>query len=132
MAVVDYYAVLDLKSTAKYEEIKASYRSLILKYHPDKILQNQSQSVDNLIIENMNSDFQAIKAAWNVLSDETKKREYDERLRQVQSIANVAEEVKLNELEHDSTSSIWFKDCRCGDRFEVRRYTVAYWLILKF
>ena len=32
----DYYEILGLKKSASAEEIKAAYRSLAKKYHPDK------------------------------------------------------------------------------------------------
>ena len=39
-----YYANLELAPGASYSEIKAAYRRLLSKYHPDKHHQNQEQT----------------------------------------------------------------------------------------
>lgn len=38
-----YYQALEIKSGASFEEIKASYKSLMKKYHPDRFNGNPSQ-----------------------------------------------------------------------------------------
>lgn len=67
----DYYQILGLSPSASSEEIKKAYRSLALKYHPDR---NQSSDAEE--------KFKEITAAYGVLIDETKRREYD-RFRKV-------------------------------------------------
>lgn len=67
----DYYQILGLSPSASSEEIKKAYRSLALKYHPDR---NQSSDAEE--------KFKEITAAYGVLIDETKRREYD-RFRRV-------------------------------------------------
>lgn len=34
--IIDYYTILGVPHHAKYREIKAAYRHLALKYHPDR------------------------------------------------------------------------------------------------
>jgi DnaJ family protein B protein 4 len=63
-----YYTILGIPETASREEIKKAYRSLSLKWHPDK---NQDPEA--------NGKFQKISEAYEVLSDENKKAEYDNR-----------------------------------------------------
>lgn len=66
----DYYYFLGVSPDASYEDIKKSYRKLSLKYHPDK---------------NENDDFFAdrfreIQEAYEILSDEVKRKSYDQNL----------------------------------------------------
>ena len=63
----DLYSVLGLASTATKEEIKKAYRSLSLKFHPDKTGGN----LDAI------TKFQKISEAYETLGDEQRKAEYD-------------------------------------------------------
>jgi len=62
----DYYSDLGVSSSASQEEIKKAYRKLSLKYHPDK--QNGDQE-----------KFKKINEAYQTLSDNNKRRQYDQR-----------------------------------------------------
>lgn len=62
----DLYKVLDLTYEATAEEIKASFRKLARKYHPDVA----TQESDVL-------KFKEIKEAYDVLSDEASRKKYD-------------------------------------------------------
>lgn len=64
---IDLYAVLGVAKTASQEEIKESYRKLALKYHPDR---NRGQT-------EATQKFQEISAAYAILSDPVKRRQYD-------------------------------------------------------
>jgi curved DNA-binding protein CbpA len=66
--IMNYYAILGVSQLAKYREIKAAYRRLALKYHPDR---NSSPVSENSI--------KIINAAFEVLSDKDKRRQYDEK-----------------------------------------------------
>jgi curved DNA-binding protein CbpA len=66
--IMDYYSILGVSQHAKYREIKAAYRRLALKYHPDR---NSSPFSENTI--------KIINAAFEVLSDRDKRRQYDEK-----------------------------------------------------
>ncbi|XP_030375455.1 dnaJ homolog subfamily B member 6 isoform X2 [Scaptodrosophila lebanonensis] len=67
--MVDYYKVLDVPRTATDSEVKKAYRKLALKWHPDK-------NPDNL--DEANKRFRELSEAYEVLSDEKKRRIYDE------------------------------------------------------
>ncbi|MFN2435245.1 MAG: DnaJ domain-containing protein [Nitrososphaeraceae archaeon] len=67
--IMNYYAILRVPQYAKYREIKAAYRRLALKYHPDR---NSSPVSENSI--------KIINAAFEVLSDKDKRKQYDEKL----------------------------------------------------
>ena len=62
---VDYYKVLGVSSTADEKEIKQKYYKLAHEYHPDKT----GGSTE--------AKFKEISAAYDVLGDPVKKKEYD-------------------------------------------------------
>jgi len=68
----DYYKILDVPRDASIGQIKRSYRQLAMKYHPDKF-----QKSDPKYKEIMEK-FQTITSAYEVLSDEDKRRKYDQ------------------------------------------------------
>ncbi|KAK3140843.1 hypothetical protein QOZ80_5AG0406580 [Eleusine coracana subsp. coracana] len=64
---VDYYKVLGVGRGATDDELKKAYRSLAMKYHPDK---NPSPQADSL--------FKQVSEAYDVLSDPQKRAVYDQ------------------------------------------------------
>jgi DnaJ-related protein SCJ1 len=63
----DLYKVLGVKRSASQDEIKKKYRELTRKYHPDK----------NRNDPNASQKFTEVAEAYEVLSDEKKRRKYD-------------------------------------------------------
>jgi len=70
MKKLDYYSVLGVSRNASAEEIKAAYKKLAKKSHPDKF-------IDPVEKEKAESEFKNISEAYSVLSDPSKRREYD-------------------------------------------------------
>ena len=66
----DYYSILEVSKTANSSEIKKAYRNLAKKYHPDRIKDEKAK------IE-AKKKFQEIQSAYEVLSDEKRRRMYD-------------------------------------------------------
>lgn len=67
MAGRDYYDVLGVNKNSTKQELKRAYRKLAKKYHPD-------MNKDNPAAEQM---FKEITEAYNVLSDDEKRKLYD-------------------------------------------------------
>ena len=65
---MDYYKILNITKDASQEEIKKSYRKLVLKCHPDKNINRK---------EDAEKEFKSITEAYTVLSDVKKRKEYD-------------------------------------------------------
>ena len=61
----DYYKMLSLNSNATEKEIKEAYHKMARKYHPDL---NQGKTTET---------FKEITSAYDILSDPTKRRDYD-------------------------------------------------------
>src|SRR3954470_11246347 len=64
----DYYAALGVPKDASGADIKKAYRKLARDLHPDK-------NPDNKAAEDK---FKTVSEAYDVLSDDSKRKEYDE------------------------------------------------------
>src|SRR5207244_6161120 len=67
MAKRDYYEILGVQRTATDAEMKASYRKLAMKWHPDR----------NPGDKDCEHHFKEINEAYDVLKDEQKRAAYD-------------------------------------------------------
>ena len=67
MAKRDYYDVLSVNKNSTADQIKASYRKLAVKYHPDK---NKGDKASE-------EKFKEASEAYHVLSDSERKQNYD-------------------------------------------------------
>lgn len=63
----DYYGVLGVAKTASQDEIRKAYRKLARQFHPDV---NKSADAQ--------TKFTEVQTAYDVLSDEAKRRQYDQ------------------------------------------------------
>ena len=64
----DYYSILEIDKNADKNTIKNAYKKLALKYHPDKNTDNKQQAEEK---------FKEISEAYEILSDDQKKNNYD-------------------------------------------------------
>lgn len=68
MEFIDYYKILEIQKSATEKEIKAAYRKLARKYHPD--LNSNNKEAER--------KFKEVNEANEVLSDPEKRKKYDE------------------------------------------------------
>jgi DnaJ-class molecular chaperone len=97
--IMNYYAILGVSQYVKYREIKAAYRRLALKYHPDR---NSSPVSENSI--------KIINAAFEVLSDKDKRRQYDEKLFNSIMLHRKKEDTKSQTSSSHANSSTPYSD----------------------
>lgn len=68
MAKRDYYEILGVSKTASADEIRKAHRKLVLKHHPDRNRGDKSSE----------AKFKEIQEAYDVLSDDAKRKQYDQ------------------------------------------------------
>lgn len=68
--VRNYYEMLGVNKNASSSEIKKAYRTLAIKYHPDRNLGNKAAE----------EKFKDINEAYEVLSDQTRRVQYDQSI----------------------------------------------------
>lgn len=109
----NYYKTLGVKPNASASEIKSAYRSLALKYHPDK---NRSDIIGSEV-------FLEISEAYEILSDYTKRSKYDiERkiLRNTIFIENPTPEILINQ------AITLYKKVLQLDPYRINRESLSY------
>ncbi|KAH8098724.1 hypothetical protein JL720_1687 [Aureococcus anophagefferens] len=67
-AASDYYKTLGIDKKATKKEVKAAYRTLALKWHPDKNPDDRAAAEQK---------FREVAEAYEVLSDDEQRRQYD-------------------------------------------------------
>lgn len=70
----DPYKVLGVLKDAKLPEIRSAHRKLVLKCHPDKVQDAALKAVKQ-------DEFQKVQQAYELLSDDTKRIQYDEQVK---------------------------------------------------
>lgn len=68
MSLKDYYRMLGVARDASPEDIKRAFRRLAMQYHPDRNPENTKEA---------EAKFKEISEAYEVLSDEQKRWQYD-------------------------------------------------------
>ena len=109
----DLYTVLGIADKkATEEELKKAYRKAVLRTHPDKKGERESERESK-------EAFLKVQRAWATLSDPKTRYMYDEQLlREEEEMDDVEadKEVDLADMEMVDGLSYGY-DCRCGDKF---------------
>ncbi|PFH58850.1 hypothetical protein XA68_13156 [Ophiocordyceps unilateralis] len=70
----DPYKILGVAKDAQMSDIRSAHRKLVLKCHPDKVQ-------DAKLKAEKQDEFQQVQQAYELLSDDVKRRRYDEQVR---------------------------------------------------
>jgi curved DNA-binding protein CbpA len=70
----DPYKALGVPKDAGIPEIRSAHRKLVLKCHPDKVQDAALKAVKQ-------DEFQAVQQAYEILADDRRRKEYDERVK---------------------------------------------------
>lgn len=114
MARKDYYAVLGVKKNASPDEIKKAFRTLALKYHPDR---NPGDA-------DAERNFREVAEAWNVLGDPETRERFDRMGPLFTPSGRPPRPDELNEILMDALNGLLGRR-RPGARGEDLRYTVT-------
>lgn len=116
------YEILGVSESADAVKVKEAFRSLILRYHPDKSASRGSRSDDD---DDDDVDYvNLIQKAYDILRDPIKRKQYDEELRlerqrnqnRLESAIVIAKSDCVTEEcnDDDDRSPILVYPCRCG------------------
>ena len=111
------YEILECKPNSTQQELKESYHKLLLKYHPDKQIDQTNNSNDQFI---------KINSAFKLLSNPIERKQYDSLLKQAElnMTRNSLDEDNLFILEKDfclnDENELYTNGCdRCGGVFKL-------------
>ena len=100
--MINYYEILKVPDFSSYEIIKQNYKNLMLESHPDK---------------GGDSDkFELIREAYELMKDDNKKKEYDNKLMYYQEMYERAEEINLK---NDEDNFVCFQ-CEKNNKIEKK------------
>jgi curved DNA-binding protein CbpA len=109
---IDPYVALGVAKDATISEIRAAHRKRVLKCHPDKI---QDISQRNAAQD----EFQRVQQAYELLSDDTRRERYDQKVRLVELKRQLAER-KRQEAMNSPRGSGSSREMRGGHFVEER------------
>ena len=126
-----FYDTLQLSCTATPDQIKASYRALLLRYHPDKqdSAAARGAGIDAPAAAMRRPAARApavsdVQHAYDTLRDPQRRAEYDASIRAAQDLQHVHpwDSVALTDLHHEceGVDGVFTFECRCGDRHLCR------------
>ena len=103
---VDYYKVLECDRTVTSDELKKSYKRLVLSSHPDKVKNENDET------------FLRLQKAWTILKDPLSRKQYDAKLScHEHSECLLYDTISLSDMEIDSSDGSRTYPCRCGGTY---------------
>jgi len=125
----DHYAALGVSDGASAAEIRAAYLAAARRCHPDKTAGGGAASAD----ASSSAEFQQIQLAWEVLSDERARTEFDAARAAASAAASaaavkreaaIADEIDADDMALVEASGAGSVDhlshaCRCGGAYTL-------------
>ena len=106
--MINFYELLEVSEKASPEVIDKAYRVLAKKYHPD--LQQQSDK------KQAEGKMKQINEAYEVLSNEQKRKEYDEKLEQERRVKQQQEQRNANVINTQDSERASYSNENVGFR----------------
>ena len=94
MTISEAFKILGVNYDNSLEEIKSKYRKMAKQYHPDIYSNNDATS-----------KMQEINEAYNVLSDDEKRKQYDEELREKRELAKEKIQENIEQMQNNFNAS---------------------------
>lgn len=101
------YSILEVESTCSVEDLRASYKRLILLHHPDKL--NGSSEL-----------FQKVQIAWKLVCTPEDRKKYD--MTANSGVYGSFESIPISDFKESDDGESISKLCRCGGSYEVHTY----------
>lgn len=110
---MSYYNILNVSPNASVEDIKKAYKRLLIVTHPDKNIGRETE-------------FIAIKKAWEILSNPEHRKIYDAKLefQALQTFA-ISDKIFFKEFEVDEAGNYTFS-CRCQNDYVITQEDADY------
>lgn len=118
MTNLSHYTILGVLPSADTVVIKAAYRALAQKYHPDKWAASETEAAERMA---------AINLAYEVLLDPVRRQSYDESLRSFVDESEVSNCQEAPDTRENTPSNIVVQCPRCGASvlLSIQRTTTA-------
>ena len=101
------YTILEVESSCSVEDLRASYKRLILLHHPDKL--NGSSEL-----------FQKVQIAWKLVCTPEDRKKYD--MTANSGVYGSSESIPISDFKESDDGESISKLCRCGGSYEVHIY----------
>lgn len=95
MVNLDHYEILGVSNNATYREITSAYRKLALQYHPDR---NKSPHANEMMLK--------INTAYAILSDPSKRKEYDHSIQQLKNPKKYSVSIRSSTIRNPQNLSV--------------------------
>lgn len=96
--IMDYYEILEINKGASEEVIKAAYKTLVRKYHPD------NYGTDNGYYQ---EKLKLLNEAYETLSNPDKKKIYDQNIDNLKYDNGTSNKNSINEKSQNKSENFW-------------------------